>query len=93
MTELKCRLQIGTCQEHLPVTEEQHQHLPSACDAAAAENEALCPLGKLVEQVFQFSSLQSLSRIRLFATPWTVGHQDSLSIINSWSLLDRKSVV
>ena len=37
-----CQLQIGTCQEHLPVTEEQHQHLPSACDAAAAENEALC---------------------------------------------------
>ena len=41
-TELKCWLQIGTCQEHLPVTEEQHQHLLSACDAAAAENEALC---------------------------------------------------
>ena len=36
-TELKCCLQIGTCQEHLPVTEEQHQHLPSAYDAAAAD--------------------------------------------------------
>ena len=32
-------------------------------------------------------SVQLLSRIRLFATPWTAAHQASLSIINSWSLL------
>ena len=31
----------------------------------------------------QFSSVQSLSRIRLFATPWTAAHQASLSITNS----------
>ena len=35
----------------------------------------------------QLSSVQSLSRVRLFATPWTAGHQASLSITNSWSLL------
>ena len=34
----------------------------------------------------QFSSLQSLSRVRLFATPWTAVRQASLSINNSWSL-------
>ena len=34
-----------------------------------------------------FSSVQSLSCVRLFATPWTVAHQASLSITNSWSLL------
>ena len=33
------------------------------------------------------SSVQSLSRIRLFETPWTAAHQPSLSITNSWSLL------
>ena len=33
------------------------------------------------------SSVQSLSRVRLFATPWTAEHQASLSITNSWSLL------
>ena len=33
-----------------------------------------------------FSSVQSLSRVRLFATPWTAAHQASLSITNSWSL-------
>ena len=34
-----------------------------------------------------FSSLQSLSHVRLFATPWTPAPQASLSIINSLSLL------
>ena len=35
----------------------------------------------------QFSSIQSLSCVRLFATPWTAAHQASLSTTNSWSLL------
>ena len=35
----------------------------------------------------QFSSVQSLSRARLFATPWTAERQASLSINNSRSLL------
>ena len=34
-----------------------------------------------------FSSIQSLSRVRLFATPWTAAHQASLSITNSQSPL------
>ena len=34
---------------------------------------------------FQFSSVQSLSRVRLFATPWIAAHQGSLSNINSQS--------
>jgi len=32
------------------------------------------------------SSVQSLSRVQLFATPWTAVRQASLSITNSWSL-------
>ena len=35
----------------------------------------------------QFSSVQSLSRVRLFVTPWTTARQTSLSITNSRSLL------
>ena len=35
----------------------------------------------------QFSSVQSLSRVQLFATPWTAACQASLSITNSQSLL------
>ena len=33
----------------------------------------------------QFSSVQSLSCVWLFATPWVTAHQTSLSITNSWS--------
>ena len=40
----------------------------------------------------QFSSVQSLSRARLFATPWTAAHQASLSITNCWSLLRLMSI-
>ena len=32
-----------------------------------------------------FSSVQSLSHVRLFGTPWTTARQASLSITNSWS--------
>ena len=32
-----------------------------------------------------FSSVQSLSHVQLFATPWTTARQASLSITNSWS--------
>ena len=35
----------------------------------------------------QFSSVQSLSRVRLFVTPWIAARQASLSITNSWSSL------
>ena len=39
-----------------------------------------------------FSSVQSLSQVRLFATPWTAAHQASLSITNSQSLLKLMSI-
>ena len=32
-----------------------------------------------------FSSVQSLNRVQLFATPWIAAHQAFLSITNSWS--------
>ena len=40
----------------------------------------------------QFSSAQSLSPVRLFATPWSTAHQASLSITNSQSSLKLMSV-
>ena len=38
------------------------------------------------------SSVQSLSRVRLFATPWIAAHQAFLSITNSWSSLRLTSI-
>ena len=40
----------------------------------------------------QFSSVQSLSHVQLFATPWTAACQDSLSITNFWSLPKLMSI-
>ena len=41
----------------------------------------------VIEISLQFSSVQSLSRVWLSATPWPAAHQASLSITNSRSLL------
>ena len=38
------------------------------------------------------SSVQLLSCVHLFTTPWTAAHQASLSITNSWSLLKLISI-
>ena len=38
------------------------------------------------------NSVQSLSHVQLFATPWTAAHQASLSITNSQSLLKLMSI-
>ena len=40
----------------------------------------------------EFSSVQSLSRVQLFVTPWTAAHQASLSITYSQSLLKLTSI-
>ena len=46
-------------------------------------------ISALVENTF---SVQSLSRVQLFATPWTAARQASLSITNSQSLLKVMSI-
>ena len=45
-----------------------------------------------LKTVGQLSSVQSLSHVQLFATPWTAVHQASLSITNSRSLLKLMSI-
>ena len=47
----------------------------------------------LLKAVLELSqSVQSLSPVQLFATPWTAARQASLSITNSWSLLKLISI-
>ena len=41
---------------------------------------------------FQFNSVQLISRVQLFATPWITARQASLSITNSWSSLKLTSI-
>ena len=42
--------------------------------------------------VVQFSSVQLLSHVRLFATSWSIARQASLSITNCWSLPKSMSI-
>ena len=51
-----------------------------------------CQESAVIWKLTQFSSVQLLSRVRLFVIPWTAACQASLSIINSWSLLKLMSI-
>ena len=54
----------------------------------------LHPPGGFKEKILQtiITSVQLLSHVQLFVTPWTAAHQASLSITNSQSLLKLMSV-
>ena len=45
-----------------------------------------------IARINDISSVQSLSHVWLFVTPWTAARQASLSITNSWSLLKLMSI-
>ena len=47
---------------------------------------------KSLQMVTPFSSVQSFSHVRLFATPWTASCQASLSITSSWSYSNSTSI-
>ena len=47
---------------------------------------------EISKSYMSFSSVQSLSRVRLFATPWIAAHQASLSTTNSRSSLKLTSI-
>ena len=44
------------------------------------------------KNMLQFSSVQSLSHVQLFVTPWIAACQASLSITSSWSSLKLMSI-
>ena len=44
------------------------------------------------KSLVQFSSVQLLSHVQLFVTPWTAARQVSLSITSSWRLLKLMSI-
>ena len=54
----------------------------------------LCIISKISQRVYsvQFSSVQLLSLVRLFVSPWIAARQASLSITNSWSSLKLMSI-
>ena len=51
-----------------------------------------CPASAVISVNVAFVVAQSLSRVRLFATPWTAACHASLSYTVSWSLLKLMSI-
>ena len=49
-------------------------------------------VARIWTQFRNWAPVQLLSHVLLFVTPWTVAHQASLSIPNSWSLLKHMSI-
>ena len=47
----------------------------------------------MLESLESVTSVQSLSRVQILATPWTAAHQASLSITNFWNLLKLTSMM
>ena len=58
----------------------------------AKVQEKWCEILQLANNYILFSSVQSLSHVQLFVTPWTTAHQASLAITNSQSLLKLMSI-
>ena len=92
--------QVLTCQAHNRVTLGADPPAPVEPAGDSASSDALTSaswktlsqnhlvkrfLNSWLTKRVQFSSVQSLSHVRLFAIPWTAAHQASLSITNSWS--------
>ena len=47
---------------------------------------------QIISPSLLFSSVQSLSHVQFFETPWTAAHQSSLSLTISWRLLKLMSI-
>ena len=72
----------------LPLHFRERNHAQSSMENKITEIFSMC-----LYSITSSSPVQSLSRVRLFATPWTAACQASLSITNSWSLLKLMSIV
>ena len=68
-------------------------HRPGKCQFSFQPQERQCQrVPKLPHNCTHLSSVQSLSHVRLFATPWIAACHTSLSITNSQSLLKLISI-
>ena len=68
------------------------KNLGDGCSAFTLLPKPLVTFPNLWIQSEQLRSVQSLSPVWLFATPWTAAGQASLSITNSWSVLKLMSI-
>ena len=75
-----------------PVWKVRYCMIPPNNVLEKVHGERLVVFMKRVKRSVQFSSVQSLSRVRLFVTPWIAARQASRSITNSRSSLRLTSI-
>ena len=85
-------LNITNCQRNVNNYNEVSLHTSQSGFKKSTNNKMWRGCGEK-NTLTQFSSVQSLSRVRLFETPWSATWQASLSNINSRSLLKLMSIV
>ena len=84
---------MSSCVFHpWPVLRQTHRAdisswMDSGIETQQLSNRTFSVLFQIFPSHFPISSIHSLSRVRLFVTPWTAARQASLSITNSQSLL------
>ena len=79
-------------QSSIPAEESHRQRNLAGYGPVHRVAKSWMPLKQLQFSSVQFSSVQSLSHVQIFATPWTAAHQASQSITNSWSLHKLMSI-
>ena len=91
-----CGTQIGICHQDqsYQLCEPEGSKGATAPSSPLDLQRHLCEAQKDINSgaIHCTSSVQSLSRVRLFVTPWTAAYQASLSITNSRSLLKLMSI-
>ena len=70
---------------HWAIKEALWGYTPQINNESALCNPCCPPITLLVDVTMRLSSVQSLSRVWLFVTPWTAARQASPSITNSWN--------
>ena len=93
---LACLPQLPRCQVHNKTPRRLSPHFPGDCIVFIWWNYHWLAVCHMLDSAWcctpQFSSVQLLSCVWLFATPWTAALQASLSIIKSRSLLKLMSI-
>ena len=67
-------------------------HLSKGCLQQCSEYPPVFGLSSSFQTILNKGSVQLLSRVQLFVTPWTAAHQASLSVTNFWSLPKLTSI-
>ena len=80
----------GCRESWLPLPQDQTQAYPGDCQTVHHFTQPNFP--HFSSSPSAFSSVQLLSHVQLFVTPWTAAYQASLSITNSPSLLNLMSI-